>query len=209
MSTRPGSAKQSTAAARGRQAPEKRKFPLIPVLIGGGLAALMLIFALVSFFGTPGGLTGEVDAVAPGGPVPVMETRAHVQAAVQYTTNPPTSGDHDPSPATWGVYPSRPPIDERLVHNLEHGGVIISYNPALVDQVTVDKLKLLFEDLREPNRMCLIVTPRPQGIQDNKPIALTAWGAMATLDSFDEGAIRAFWRDYVAKGPELGEGVCG
>lgn len=209
MATRPERTKPTSAAARGRQAPERRKFPLIPVLIGGGIAALILIFALVSFFGTPAGLTGEVAEVAPGGKVPTMETRAHVEGAVQYSTNPPTSGDHNASPATWGVYPSRPPTDERLVHNLEHGGVIISYDPAQVDQPTIEKLGLLVEDLRGPGRMCLILTPRPQGIQDNKPIALTAWGALATLDSFDEAAIRAFWRDYVAKGPELGEGVCG
>lgn len=210
MATRPGSAKRPTPTAqRGRQAPEKRKFPLIPVLIGGAIAAIMIIFTLVSVFGTPGGLSGEVDAVAPGGTVPTMETRSHVDGAVQYTTNPPTSGDHDASPATWGIYDSRPPVDERLVHNLEHGGVIFSYDPAKVDQETIEKLKLLVGDLRSPNRMCLILTPRPQGIQDGKAIALTSWGALATLDTFDEGAIRAFWRDHVARGPELGEGVCG
>jgi hypothetical protein len=209
MATRPGSAKRSTAAARGRQTPEKRKFPLIPVLIGGAIAAVMIIFALVSIFGSPGGLTGEVDATSPGGPVPTMETRSHVDGAVQYNTNPPTSGDHNASPATWGIYPTRPPTDERLVHNLEHGGVIISYDPAKVDESTVETLGRLVEDMRTPDRMCIILTPRPQGIEDGKPIALTSWGVLATLDSFDEGAIRAFWRDHVARGPELGEGVCG
>lgn len=209
MATRPGSAKRPAPSARGRQAPEKRKFPLIPVLIGGAIAAVMIVFALVSVFGLGGGLTGEVDAVAPGGPVATMESRNHVDGAVTYTTNPPTSGDHSVSPATWGVYETRPPTDERLVHNLEHGGVIISYDPAKVSESAIGKLKLLVQDLRTPDRMCIILTPRPQGIQDGKAIALTAWGTLATLDDFDEGAIRAFWRDHVARGPELGEGVCG
>src|ERR1700733_10453690 len=43
-----------------------------------------------------------------------------------YNSNPPTSGWHWPSPAAWGVYPNGQP-DERLVHNLEHGGIWISY----------------------------------------------------------------------------------
>jgi hypothetical protein len=158
-------------------------------------------------FGGSGGVAPA--ATAPGGPVETLPTREHVPdgTAVKYLTNPPTSGDHWAQAATWGIYPSRPPADERLVHNLEHGGVIISYNPTKVDAATVDKLKVLTRDLQK-SRVCIILTPR-DSIQDDKPIALTAWGVLATLDSYDEAAIRAFWRDHAANGPEFGKGQCG
>lgn len=210
MATQQGRPKSPQSTVRGRQAAPKRSFPLVPALIGGALALVGLILLILWLTGSltrSGTLSGTVAEKSPGGPVPTMPSRNHTDAKVQYTTNPPTSGDHAPAAATWGTYPKAPP-DERLVHNLEHGGVIISYNPAKVDEPTVQKLKDLTADLRSGAKKCLILTPRAS-IQDDKPIALTSWGVLATLDSFDEGAIRAFWRDHVAHGPELGEGVCG
>lgn len=203
MATRPGTTKKPQPTARGRQTPHKRSFPLVPVLIGTVILLALLGGAWYMF--------NRVDrvpaaAVAPGGPVPTMPSRQHVEGRVEYSTNPPTSGDHAGTTATWGIYP-KAPSDERLVHNLEHGGVIISYNPAKVDDATIEKLKNLTRDLRR-ERVCLVLTPR-DSIQDDKPIALTAWGALALLDTYDEAAIRAFWRDHVARGPEFGAGNCG
>lgn len=201
MTTRPGLPKTPNTASRGRQTAPKRKFPLIPVLIGAGVAILVGLYFV--FFS---GSSAPVAAVAPGGPVPTATTRDHVDGRVEYSTNPPTSGNHDANPATWGTYNSTPPRDERLVHNLEHGGVIISYDTDKVDTATIENLKRVVADLRR-QRHCLILTPRDT-IQDDKPIALTAWGALALLDNFDEAAIRAFWRDNVAKGPEFPLGTC-
>jgi hypothetical protein len=174
------------------------------VLLGGGLLLLLLG---VGFFMLNRSNT-VVAEKAPGGPVETLPTRDHVPdgTKVQYTTNPPTSGNHWAVPVAWGTYPVAPP-DEKLVHNLEHGGVIISYNPSKVDEATLAKLKEVTRSLRS-QRTCLILTPRAS-IDQDKPIALTSWGVLATLDSYDEGAIRAFWRDHVARGPEFGEGQCG
>lgn len=204
MTTRPKPSKRSQAAERGRQAPQKRAFPVRAALIAA-VAVIVVLVAIVFFTNRSGGVPAAAES--PGEAVPTMATRQHVQGRVQYTTNPPTSGDHADNPATWGIYNSTPPSDERLVHNLEHGGVIISYNPSQVDEATVEQLKELARDLRG-DRTCLILTPR-ESIQDDKPIALTAWGWLALLDSYDEAAIRAFWRDHVARGPEFGEGRCG
>lgn len=212
MATREGRAKTKSkspdSAVRGRQAPQKRKFPLIPIVVGAAVVLLALGVAYATGVFN-GGLTGEVAATSPGGPVEVMPSRQHLPdgQAVEYSTNPPTSGDHWQQPATWGIYPSTPPPDERLVHNLEHGGVVIYYNPTKIQGQDLELLKELTRDLRR-TRVCLLLTQRPN-MPEDKALALTAWGALATLDSFDEGAIRAFWRDYVAKGPELGMGQCG
>jgi len=44
-----------------------------------------------------------------------------------YSSNPPTSGWHYASPARAGFY-EEPIADETLIHNLEHGHVVISYD---------------------------------------------------------------------------------
>lgn len=55
--------------------------------------------------------------------------RKHVEVGVQvqYNSNPPTSGDHYADWIRAGVY-DLPKDDRYLVHSLEHGYIIISYN---------------------------------------------------------------------------------
>lgn len=55
--------------------------------------------------------------------------REHVPIGtpVEYATNPPTSGPHYEDWTRWGVY-DKVLDDRNLVHSLEHGYVIISYN---------------------------------------------------------------------------------
>ncbi len=195
--------KSSPAPGR-RVAP--RRSPLLLLLLVGAVLAVVAVGVLLAR-GTGAG--APVGDTSPGVPVPTMEMRDHVPEGtpVEYSTNPPTSGPHWGSTAQWGVYTSRPPADERLVHNLEHGGVIISYNLDQLDAPTVEQLQALADELYR-ERPCIILTPR-ESIQDDKPIALAAWGVLALLDEYDEPAIRAFWRDHVARGPEFGEGRCG
>lgn len=140
--------------------------------------------------------------------VPVVAEANHQAEGtrISYPTNPPTSGDHWSATAEWGVY-NDAPDDERLVHNLEHGGVVIYYNPNLLDASAVDQLKSLTRRLNN-NQNCTILTPRAS-LEDNQAIALTAWGWLSTLNRYDDAAIQAFWNEHIAKGPEFEEGVCG
>ncbi len=66
----------------------------------------------------------------PGQKIPDMG-REHVSetqvAQTQYNSNPPTSGPHLPIWVKAGVYTS-PQSEGELIHSLEHGYVIISYN---------------------------------------------------------------------------------
>lgn len=195
-----------SGSTRGRAAPPKKSFPLRYLLIGLG-ALVAAVVGLAIAFGGGGGVAPA--AVAPGGPVPTLGSRQHVQTRVEYNTNPPTSGDHGPSPATQGVYNNSAPPDEQIVHNLEHGNVVMYYNPEKLDAAAIEQFKELMRDLnRSRANPCGILAARTS-IQDDKPIALTAWGVLATLDTYDEAQIRAFWRDYVAKGPEFPQGQCG
>jgi len=197
--------RSSRAPAPGRRVAPRRS-PWRLLMRVGALIAVVVAGVLLAR-GT--GSSPPVADTSPGAPVPTMESRDHVPegTTVEYSTNPPTSGQHWASTAQWGVYTSRPPVDERLVHNLEHGGVIISYNPEQLDAPTIDQLETLADELYR-ERPCIVLTPR-ETIQDDKPFALAAWGVLALLDDYDEAAIRAFWRDHVARGPEFGEGRCG
>jgi hypothetical protein len=59
--------------------------------------------------------------------------RNHVVGGnLQYKTNPPTSGDHAPEPASDGIFdPGGTPPVGKLVHALEHGRVELQYSHKL------------------------------------------------------------------------------
>jgi len=118
----------------------------------------------------------------------------HVREGIKvvYNSNPPTSGNHWSQPAEWGFY-STPLPDEQLVHNLEHGGIWISYKD--VDEETITKLK----DIANKYPQALIVTPRtPNDVK----ITLASWGRLLRLDKFDEELISSFIKNNVNKAPE-------
>jgi hypothetical protein len=125
-----------------------------------------------------------------------------------YNSQPPTSGPHwsilGEAPVPWGIYRERIP-DEAQVHNLEHGGVIMSYRcadcPALVAQ-----LEGLYERYvaanplpRYPASSKLLVAPYP-----DMPtrIALTAWGRIDAFEDYDEARILRFIAAFRDNGPE-------
>ena len=58
----------------------------------------------------------------------IMPTRRHISegTTVEYNTVPPTSGDHYARWAECG-FEEFELVDERIVHNLEHGNIVISY----------------------------------------------------------------------------------
>lgn len=129
----------------------------------------------------------------------------HVPAGTQitYNSNPPTSGPHYPYPAAWGIY-KEPPADEFLVHNLEHGGINISYNP---EQIKGQKLESLQAQARELSTFNprLVLTPR---VNLDTAIALTAWGYLENLDRYDPAAVKVFYNTHIARGPECQDGLC-
>jgi hypothetical protein len=118
-----------------------------------------------------------------------------------YNSVPPTSGTHAPSWTRCGLH--REPIaDEIQVHNLEHGYVLIQFNPTNLS--IRDGLAELAEQLPGwPNYY--VVAPNPDIEQ---PIALTAWARTQYLDNVDGNAIRAFAEAYRGLGPEIGSPPC-
>lgn len=178
-------------------------------LILGGLIGLGIIGFLAWVFNetTPKNLPGQKVE---------DEGQGHVTIGtqVEYKTNPPASGQHYEDWIRAGVY-SESKDDRNLVHSLEHGYVIISYNcqigktPDLTGESTSsanlptqecknleNKLISIFE---KKARRKLIVLPRPN--LDSK-IALTAWTYLDKFDEFDAARIENFIDGHRDKGPE-------
>ena len=65
---------------------------------------------------------------------------AIIKRYFEYEMKIPTSGTHSPHDLKFGFYKERPPY-EKLVHNLEHGDIIIHYHPdapkELLDQTRI------------------------------------------------------------------------
>lgn len=141
-------------------------------------------------FGRQGGST-------PGVFVP-DQGRDHVSlgTAFEYNSNPPTSGPHHVNDAEWGVYQEEIP-DQILIHNLEHGGIWISYKPD-IDPAAVAKLAAI---AREYGRK-VIMAPRPANDSD---IALAAWNHLDkfSVAEFSEERVREFIKAYRNRGPEF------
>jgi hypothetical protein len=101
----------------------------------------------------------------------------------KYASDPPTSGPHLASHASWGIHEQ--PIPKALqVHSLEGGGVLVQYNCTDCDDL-IRNLKDIVR--RYPDKA--ILAPYP-GMKTR--IALTAWSYLDAFDEFDEGRILRF-----------------
>jgi len=113
----------------------------------------------------------------------------------KYNSTPPTSGPHDPTPAPCGV--TKEPIpNEVQVHDLEHGVIMVQYQPNL-DAGQVAQLEALGRSYDSH----VIVAPYP-GLPT--PVAATAWTKLMNLPNADTGKLKRFIGRYRQKGPEPG-----
>jgi len=142
-------------------------------------------------------------ANAPGASFP-DQGQEHVALDYQfsYNSNPPTSGAHFTSPANWGIYDYEV-HDKLAIHNMEHGGVWISYRPS-IDTHVVERLKAIVGEFGGSK---LLMAPRQANDAD---IAVAAWARVLKIDldggdiTEDQlGQIKAFYKAYKNRGPEF------
>ena len=108
----------------------------------------------------------------------------------EYNSTPPTSGPHwDTGWAGCGFFEEETP-DEQVVHNMEHGQVIISYN--LSDEGQIDQLREIARSL--PGRRSWMIM-RPYSKIAAGQIALTAWGwkDQFSASEMTEDRVRTFY----------------
>jgi hypothetical protein len=136
---------------------------------------------------------------------PEIEGSEHTTDTVEYQSNPPTSGEHNPEPAQDGVYdPGNTPSPEHYVHSLEHGRILFQYQQGS-PQKTIDTLVAIFnEPVNGSPGYHALVFENNTGME--APVAATAWGQMVTCPDLSPESIdtlRAFRDLYTDKGPEF------
>jgi hypothetical protein len=111
----------------------------------------------------------------------------------EYNSFPATSGPHAASWVIWNPYTD--PLPElNLVHNLEHGGIVVQFGPGVPEADLQAVSEWYIED-----PVALILAPLPE-LGDR--IAATAWTHLLTCDGFDEEAFTAFRDEFRFNGPE-------
>ena len=134
------------------------------------------------------------------------EGRTHTTAAVVYKTNPPTSGNHNPTPAQDGLYdPSNPPELGMSVHSLEHGRIEIQYQKG-TSAKTIDALETLGSEKLSFGKPGYHVLVFQNQTRMRAAVAATAWTHSLTCAKLTPGfydAVRDFRTTYTDKGPEL------
>ena len=180
------------------------------LLAASGIVALGAVIAAIALAKGGGGSGSASVAAAMRAAGCTLKTapaksRKHVsslKAKIKYNTDPPSTGSHYYSPAVWDFY-TTPAAPVQVVHNEEHGGVIIWWGNK-VPQSTIEKLRAFYNS--SPNGML----GTPYASLGNK-IALTVWtapagglgeGHVATCSTYNEKAFTAFRDAYRGKGPE-------
>ena len=134
-----------------------------------------------------------------GDEIPIMPTSLHVAIGeeVDYSTTPPTSGDHWQRWADCGFYPEGL-TDEIITHNLEHGNIVVNYNLTLEGQIA--PLRALIGNI--PSSDNWGVTRFYDEIPEGQ-IVLSAWGRMYRTRVVDQLSMEAFFTLYAGElGPE-------
>lgn len=127
------------------------------------------------------------------------------QRATDHNSDPPTSGQHYAQPAEAGFYEEAPP-DERLIHNLEHGHIVVYYNCSGLSETACEDLKGGIRQAMEaagvvPSTRTLKIVAVPRPGMENM-ITYTGWGKLYRADSLDQEEFLLFVRQNRNRGPE-------
>jgi hypothetical protein len=181
-----------------------------------GAVALLAVIAAGAVLGAVvlGGGSSTDSAIRDAGCTLVKKPalgRQHVEKVAngfKYNTFPPTTGPHFATPVPYDFY-SQPVQQYRLVHNLEHGSIVVQYGSGISD-ATIAEIRDWY--LGDPDG--IVVAPLP-ALKDK--VALEAWiapdaapgqtpgpgeGILATCPGFDKSVADEFTDSYGFRGPE-------
>jgi hypothetical protein len=125
---------------------------------------------------------------------------SHIQnpTGICYDVHPPSSGSHRPMWGKWGTYDYMPP--QRYLHNLEHGGIALLYNPC-VDPSVIEALESFAcsRAADDGGAFRYILTPY-HDLPTN--IAVLAWEWSYFNNCFNASEISDFVDEHYRKAPE-------
>jgi len=213
---------QARAERRRKEADEAARASrrrLTSIVVGLVITAFVTWVLWLAFSGGPGDIeTPQVvdpaaasDAREAAGcepmPVDLSGTATHFAPAeappadALYTLRPTASGPHFERPSSPGVY--RNGMDERgSTHAMEHGAVVLWWDPDVAPSGSVDEITDLAELLNangfgNPRTGAGIFAAAFEGaFTSGKPIALRAWGAALDCDTWDRVVAEAFVVDH-------------
>jgi hypothetical protein len=213
---------------------ERRKLLLLGLFGASGLVALGIVIALIALSG--GGSKGSsaskndlqgdpalaaavraaggtyLDVAAPKPPKGQGQHIRSLADKVDWNTYPPAGGQHYPLWAVWNFYTD--PVDpKQVVHNEEHGGIILWWGP----KTPASEIELLRAFYNEsPNSMFGTPVGTIDGKSLGSKVAITAWTGdsssyqhsnwgyehVAILPTFDKHVFTLFRDAYRGHGPE-------
>ena len=183
-------------AKKKRPAPQRQRrsnyawYRRIPWVAVAGLAVLVVAAVFVAgqlgIFGSAG---RYVAGAGVGDHRPVGQP-------IAYASHPPTSGTHWDTPASWGFH-SEPVADEAAVHNMEHGGVVASYNNISGDDLA--KLRALLTSYQRDRYGEVKLLIRPYDKIAPGTIVLTAWNWIDEMTGYDDARARRFLDAHIDK----------
>jgi hypothetical protein len=167
------------------------------LIIGGVLVVgIVILVVFLLFGGSAAPRVGQRQVDDGGGHI------ADGAPGSGYSSVPATSGQHWGTPGNWGVYTASNPANQaQVIHNLEHGGIVIWYQPGEVSADDVAALTQYTEQQIRSARFKVILSPWV-GEDFGHPIAVTAWNWLLYQDELDIDQIRAFLDDHYGESPE-------
>ncbi len=167
--------------------PWQRRVPWIAI----GAAAIVLVIGVLiaQSFGV-GESAGRFTGPGSGGGNHPTEGQA-----IPYASYPPTYGPHW-APTTWGFHSETVP-DERAVHNLEHGGVVASYNNIPAESLAALQALLTTYPKDKYGQVKLVI--RPYDKITAGTIVLTAWNWVDELSAYDDARVIRFLNAHLNK----------
>ncbi len=188
MST-PRSSRRQAATARRNQKRNKTY-----IIVG-----IVVVLVLGAAYWYDSQVRGLPDVIADRVQVYASEGATHVAVGEQvtYKTDPPNSGAHYARWAPPGFY-YQPIDDELVVHNLEHGHIVVFYRPENLtpeDEAYLSTLTKSYTGQWD----AIIAVPRPNM---DHPYVLAAWRHLLPLDSLEREALDAFSDAFRGRGPE-------
>lgn len=115
-----------------------------------------------------------------------------------FRTDPPTSGPHSFRWLPPSIYKADETTRELLVHNLEHGNIVIYFNRTLLSGSNVKWLSELTNQYLGQWDGVLMV----ERDDTEHPLILTAWRAMLRMKGLDQGKVLKFVEAFRGRGPE-------
>ncbi|WP_049979783.1 DUF3105 domain-containing protein [Halolamina rubra] len=188
----------------------------IAALLSGVAVLVVLVVAIWFFFLTGGNGVEGVDAEPTGleddpldehgddewiSQVETFESNGaeHRSGEVDYERDPPLSGPHWDGTVAAGFYTETPQLEE-LVHTLEHGAVVIYYDPATLSDEEEASLRAWSSNY-QGTWQSVVVAPNPND-DPRGDYVLTAWTHRLVLEDYDAEAVHAFASEYLGRGPE-------